>query len=94
MAEKMFPISAAKIKAVFMDGKVADKKETPSKGCLRNVFCKRSFAALRMTECAQDDSLQLLVKRSSNVNSASNCTTYHRVVTDAEESHHLNVCWN
>ena len=36
----------------------------------------------------------LLVKRSSNVNSASNCTTYHRVVTDAEESHHLNVCRN
>ena len=25
------------------------KKETPSKGCLRNVLCKRSFAALRMT---------------------------------------------
>ncbi len=36
----------------------------------------------------------LLIKRSSNVNSASNCTTYHWVVTDAEESHHLNVCWN
>jgi len=36
----------------------------------------------------------LLIKCSSNVNSASNCTTYHRVVTDAEESHHLNVCWN
>ena len=71
-----------------------DKKETPSKGCLRNVLCKRSFAALRMTECAQDDSLQLLIQRSSNVNSACNCTTYHRVVTDAEESHHLNVCWN
>ena len=55
MAEKMFPISAAKIRAVFLDGKVAYKKETPSKGCLRNVFCKRSFAVLRMTECAQDD---------------------------------------
>ena len=36
----------------------------------------------------------LLVESSSNVNRASNCTTYHRVVTDAEESHHLNVCWN
>ena len=72
----------------------SDKKETPPKGCLRNVFCKRSFAALRMTECAQDDSLQLLIQRSSNVNGASNCTTYHWVVTDAEESHHLNVCWN
>ena len=37
---------------------------------------------------------RLLVKCSSNVNSASNCTTNHWVVTDAEESHHLNVCWN
>ena len=36
----------------------------------------------------------LLIKCSSNVNSASNCTTNHRVVTDAEESHHLNVSWN
>ena len=26
----------------------------------------------------------LLIKRSSNVNRASNCTTYHRVVTDSE----------
>ena len=36
----------------------------------------------------------LLVKCSSNVNSACNCTTYHWVVTDAEEYHNLNVCWN
>ena len=36
----------------------------------------------------------LLIQRSSNVNSASNGATNHRVVTDAEESHHLNVCWN
>ena len=36
----------------------------------------------------------LLIKCSSNVNGTSNCTTNHRVVTDAEESHHLNVCWN
>ena len=62
----------------IVDGSVADKKETPSKGCLHKV--------LRYT--------RLLIKRSSNVNSASNCTTYHRVVTDAEESHHLNVCRN
>ena len=39
-------------------------------------------------------SFELFVQSSSNVNRASNCTTYHRVVTDAEESHHLNVCWN
>ena len=36
----------------------------------------------------------LFVERSSNVNRTSNCTTNHWVVTDAEESHHLNVCWN
>ena len=36
----------------------------------------------------------LLIKCCRNVNGTSNCTTYHRVVTDAEESHHLNVCWN
>ena len=36
----------------------------------------------------------LFVERSSNVNRTSNSTTYHRVVTDSEESHHLNVCWN
>ena len=34
----------------------------------------------------------LLVKSLSNVNGASNCTTDHWVVTDAEESHHLKVC--
>ena len=37
---------------------------------------------------------KLFVKCSSNVNGASYSTTYHRVVTDSEESHHLNVCWN
>ena len=30
---------------------------------------------------------RLLIKCSSNVNRASNCTTYHWVVTDSEESH-------
>ena len=37
---------------------------------------------------------RLLIKCSSNVNGASYSATYHRVVTDAEESHHLNVSWN
>ena len=68
----------ARNRGVFMAVERTDKKETPPKGCL----CK----VLRYT--------RLFVKRSSNVNSTSNCTTYHRVVTDAEESHHLNVCWN
>ena len=71
MAEKVCLRSPAKIKGIFLAGWFADKKETPSKGCL----CK----VLRYT--------RLLVKCSSNVNSACNCTTYHRVVTDSEESH-------
>ena len=33
----------------------------------------------------------LLIQRSSNVNSACNCTTYHRVVTDAED-HSCELC--
>ena len=36
----------------------------------------------------------LLIKCSSNVHGSSYSTTYHRVVTDAEESHHLNVSRN
>ena len=55
MDKTLFSRSASKKMGVFLDGKVADKKETPSKGCLCNVFCKRSFAALRMTECARDN---------------------------------------
>ena len=61
-----------------MAAEKADKKRDTPKGCLRKV--------LRYT--------RLLIERSSNVNRTSNCTTYHWVVTDAEESHHLNVCWN
>lgn len=34
---------------------------------------------------------RLLVQCLSNVNSASYCTAYHRVVADAEEAHHLHV---
>ncbi len=36
----------------------------------------------------------LLVECLSNVNGASYCAAYHRVVTDSEETHHLNVCRN
>ena len=64
-------------KGVFMAAEV-EKKETPSKGCLRKV--------LRFT--------RLLAESSCHVHSHSYCTTNHWVVTDAEESHHLNVCWN
>ncbi len=63
---------------LFYGREVENKKETPSKGCLRKV--------LRFT--------RLLIECSSNVNSTCYSTTYHWVVTDAEESHHLNVCWN
>ena len=34
---------------------------------------------------------QLLVECLSYVNGASYCATYHRVVTDTEEAHHLYV---
>ena len=72
-----------------------DKKETPPKGCLR----KYGNEIPRLTAFTRNDSVRmtfpkLLIERSSNVNRTSNCTTYHGVVTDAEESHHLNVCWN
>ena len=39
----------ARKRGVFVDKIEANKKETPPKGCLRKVLCKRSFAALRMT---------------------------------------------
>ena len=55
-----------------------NKKETPRKDVSVNL--------LRFNK--------LLIKCSSNVNGVSNSTTNHWVVTDAEESHHLNVCWN
>ncbi len=73
--ETLFSRSVSKKMGIFLDGKVADKKETPSKGCLRKV--------LRCT--------RLLIQRSSNVNSACNCTTYHWVVTDAE-GHFCELC--
>ena len=38
--------------------------------------------------------IPLLAECSSNVNGACNGATYHRVVTDSEEAHHLNVCRN
>ena len=40
---------------------------------------------MRSLDYARDDISILLIKCSSNVNGASNCTTYHWVVTDAEE---------
>ena len=55
---------------------------------------RKSPAVSRAYSLLATSETNLFVERSSNVNSACNCATYHRVVTDAEESHHLNVCWN
>ncbi len=37
---------------------------------------------------------RLLIQSSSHVNRTSHCTSYHRVVTDTEESHHFHVSRN
>ena len=55
---------------------------------------EKSSAIAELDSLLATSETNLFVERSSNVNRTSNCTTYHRVVTDAEESHHLNVCWN
>ena len=38
--------------------------------------------------------MQLFVESGSNVDCASHGATYHRVVADAEEAHHFDVCRN
>ena len=58
------------------------------------IVQRKSPAVSRANSLLAISETNLFVERSSNVNSACNCTTYHRVVTDSEESHHLNVCWN
>ena len=37
---------------------------------------------------------RLLIQSSSYVNRTSHCTSYHRVVTDTQESHHFYVSRN
>ena len=37
---------------------------------------------------------RLLIQSSSHVNRTSHCTSYHRVVTDTQESHHFYVSRN
>ena len=37
---------------------------------------------------------RLLIQSSSHVNRTSHCTSYHRIVTDTEESHHFHVSRN
>ena len=91
---KLFLMLLSIKSGVFVDGNVIDKKETPSKGCLRNYLAMRCPTSVGHDVIAVLTGNLLLIQRSSNVNSASNCTTYHWVVTDSEESHHLNVCRN
>ena len=74
--------------AFFWPRRWKNKKRHPRKDVSVNIWQWDSSATLGMTLT------RLLIKRSSNVNRTSNCTTNHWVVTDAEESHHLNVCWN
>jgi len=47
--ETLFSGSVAKKRGVFLAGKVADKKETPSKGCLHNCLVLRSPIRSGMT---------------------------------------------
>ena len=63
-------------------------------GKVHSVPQRKSPAVSRANSLLAISETNLLIKRSSNVNRTSNCTTYHWVVTDTEESHHLNVCWN
>ena len=82
------------------DPSKASGRCAPNRGCLSEAKTGVKIALKR--KCSADcralffssDSFELFVQSCRNVNSASNCTTNHWVVTDAEESHHLNVCWN
>ena len=75
-------------------------RSAPDRGCLSEaktgvkIALKRKCSAGSRALFFSSDSFELFVQSCRNVNSASNCTTDHWVVTDSEESHHLNVCWN
>ena len=54
---KLFLRSLSMKKAVFVDGKVADKKETPPKGCLHNMYIitrRISAASSASARCSQN----------------------------------------
>ena len=72
---------------------------SPERGChevtgVEIIAKKKLGRSAELISLLATSETNLFVERSSNVNRTSNCTTYHWVVTDAEESHHLNVCWN
>ena len=75
-------------------------RHAPNRGCLSEartgvkMALKRKCSAFSRALFFSSDCIELFVQSSSNVSGTSNSTTNHWVVTDAEESHHLNVCWN
>ena len=75
-------------------------RHAPNRGCLSEVktgvkiALKRKCSAFSRALFFSSDCFELFVQSCRNVNRTSNCTTNHWVVTDSEESHHLNVCWN
>ena len=98
----MFPCRSSVLDAVVQEKcpfflAVKDKMIALARNC--GVF-KAAERTIKKRHPRKDVSVKLLsisgllIKRSSNVNGTSNSTTYHWVVTDSEESHHLNVCWN
>ena len=82
------------------DPSKASGRCAPNRGCLSEaktgveIVAKKKPGGLPGEFFACYKRNKLFVESSSNVYSHSYSTTYHRVVTDAEESHHLNVCWN
>ena len=85
---------------------MAGKKAAPPKGCLHNYLVMRCPIRSGMTSWPVESYRYcrlgyiviagltgnlLFVQRSSNVNSACNCTTYHGVVTDSE-GHSCELC--
>ena len=68
-------------------------RSAPDRGCLSEaktgvkIALKRKCSAGSRALFFSSDSFELFVQSCRNVNSASNCTTYHRVVTDSEEHH-------
>ena len=82
------------------DPNKVSSRSAPDRGCLSEaktgvkIALKRKCSAGSRAFFFSSDSFELFVQSCRNVNGASNCTAYHWVVTDAEESHHLNVCWN
>ena len=59
-----------------------------------NIATKKRVTLKKDNSLIYSKSRILLCKCSRNVYRDSYSSTYHGVVTDAEEAHHLNVCGN